>query len=125
MQWRVTMLESVLITLRALRSPFVFVEAELHQQIITQFNRMEIPYRHEMTIGKLGRIDFWVDGIGIEVKKGKPNIKMLINQLTQYSHSEQIKQLIVVSQKKLNLPTSINNKPVYVVALDSMWGVAI
>ena len=48
--------------------------------------------QHEAVLAPRCRIDFLVDGIGVEVKRGKPPKSALLKQCTRYLASEQLKR---------------------------------
>ena len=85
--------------------------------------RLYAPKR-EKTYTQLG-IDFACGSVGIEVKKGRPDGRRLRIQLARYLEQTQLTAMIVVLQQPCHLPESICEKPVHVVALNRLWGVAL
>lgn len=64
----------VLSTLKQLRLGVIDYERTIYKSIRQKLNDDNIPFYTEYSLGKRKRIDFYVPGgIGIEVKKGKPN----------------------------------------------------
>ena len=120
-----TALGAVCAALRELRSPFALYESDIHGWVAEQLTLSGLEYRHEAVIGKGCRIDFLVDGIGIEIKKGKPNPKTVQAQLTRYAACGEVTALIVLSHRSLPLPERILGKPVKVIPLSQLWGIAL
>jgi predicted AAA+ superfamily ATPase len=67
-------------------------------------------------------IDFFFidEGIGIEVKI-KGSKRSIYNQLERYSKFEQIKVLILITNKAMGVPETLNNKDVYVHNISLAW----
>ena len=118
-------LEKVVEALQTLRTPFALYETQLHEQVAACLRQAGLPCLHEAVIAKGCRIDFLVDTVGVEVKKGKPDPGALAAQLRRYAASERISALVVVSQRRGRLPATILGKPVRQVALHQLWGVAL
>ena len=49
----------------------------------------------------------------------------LLTQLRKYLASEDLDGMIVVTQRAVNLPATIYGKPVYLLSLNRLWGVAL
>lgn len=113
--------------LRSIRSSFIRDEkAELHQIIADSLNTYGIAYQHEYKLGSHCRIDFMTsDGVGIEAKKGKPNSRSLQKQLERYAAFDVIRCIILIIETSIDLPLTINNKPLKVVSLYKQWGIAL
>ena len=118
-------LQSILNALSALRIGPQPEEYEIHREIAHALDDARIPYIHEYKLMPGRRIDFLCGSIGIEVKKSRPDAARLRQQLTRYLESDQLSAMIVVVQKPCRLPETICSKPVYVVALNRLWGVAL
>lgn len=87
-------------------------EKVLQQQIFTILSIDFPELIREYKLDKESIIDFYLNGIGIEVKiKGSP--KSIYRQLERYSNSEKINVLVLLTSKTLGLPQQINNKPIY------------
>lgn len=119
------MLSSVLDALGELRSSFALYEQELHETIAKRLTDAGLSYRHEAPIGIGCRIDYLVGDVGIEVKKGKPDAKMLVCQLRRYAACEAIGALVVITPRAVKLPDAVLGKPVHVIVLNRLWGVAL
>ncbi len=112
-------------TLSTLRIPAIPGEYDLHNIINHTFAAAGIPARHEVKLAPRCRIDFWVDGIGIEVKKGRPNRISLIEQCRRYLSAPEVEALILVVERSAFLPNQLCGKPVHVFELNRLWGVAL
>ena len=100
-------------------------EADLHAAIARILYESNIAFTHEYRLGPRCRPDFYAGGIVIEVKKSRPAAALLKRQIERYLSFDEVKGLIVVTQKRVTLPDSINNKPVRQIALDRLWGVSL
>jgi len=118
-------MEKIIDALMCIRCGAASTEAQLHEQTEKALQESGIDTRHEVRLGPGARIDFVAGGIGIEVKKNKPDRKKLIEQLGRYGASEEIKGLIVVAPRGVDLPDRICGKPLRVIALDRLWGIGL
>lgn len=115
----------VLKALRKIRSHVLIDEYKLHQLISKELYAEGISFRNEVLLGPRNRIDFLTDsGIGIEAKKGKPNELSVLKQLERYATFDQVKGLILVIERYMDLPEQINGKPVVSIGLRKLWGIA-
>ena len=119
------MLQTVLDALKELRSPFALYETDLHAMVKKRLTDAGLSFQHEAKIGPGCRIDYLVDGVGVEIKKGKPDAKALTQQLMRYAACEDVQALIVLSQRSVALPKMVGGKPVHVIILNQLWGVAL
>lgn len=108
-----------------LRPPFAPMENDLHALVAKQLTAAGFAPRHEVTIGPACRIDFLVDGVGIEIKKGKPALSTLTAQLSRYAACEAVDELIVITQRFVRLPSALHGKPLRLLSLSHLWGVAL
>ena len=111
--------------LQAMRPPFAAYEMDIHAMVGERLTEAGLAYLHEAMIGKGCRIDYLVGDVGIEIKKGKPALATLMRQLARYAASESVVALIVVSQWSVRLPHTIGGKPLSVLVLNQLWGVAL
>lgn len=100
-------------------------EYEIHEAIARALEAGGIAYVHECRLLPGRRIDFACGSVGIEVKKGRPDGRRLLEQLRRYLEQTQLTAMIVVLQRPCRLPKQICGKPVHVVALNRLWGVAL
>lgn len=71
-------------------------------------------------LDKTSLIDFFIDGIGIEVKI-KGSRKKIYDQCKRYCRFQQINSLILVTNRSMGFPPEINGKPCYIVHLGKSW----
>jgi len=119
-------LKQVLKTLESIRINLVTDEYSLHKLIVQQLTQAEIPFSKEYRLVPRNRIDFLTaGGIGIEVKKGKPYRRHVLEQLKRYAVSPEITAIILVVERNLDLPKEINGKPCHSFGLNKLWGIAL
>jgi len=119
------MLLTVLDALGELRSPFALYETDIHQMVAKRLSEAGLSFIHEAKLGPGCRIDYLVGHVGIEIKKGRPDASMLKKQLTRYAASEELEALVVLTQRTVSLPKTVLGKPVHVIVLNQLWGVAL
>lgn len=120
--------EEVLASLRRLRVHIVTQEFDLQKLIAQQFAADGISYVKEHRLAPRNRIDFLIPGgIGVEVKKGKPNSGQVADQIERYCQFDAVHVLILVVERSVfdHLDRSSNGKPVHYVALNKLWGIAL
>lgn len=119
------MTKELLSALRSLRTPILTDEYQLHGLIEQALSLRGIAYEKEWRLGPYARVDFLCQDVAIEAKKGRPQRRALIKQLSRYLQYDQIKEIIVVTEQTVDLPETLLGKPVHVVALNRLWGVAL
>lgn len=112
-------------TLSALRIPLIANEYQLHDHIAAALCSGGFVIQHEAVLGPRCRIDFLVDEIGIEVKRGKPQKAALIKQCSRYLASDKIEALILVLDTSVSLPGELHGKPLITFGLNKLWGIAL
>jgi hypothetical protein len=112
-------------TLSSLRIPFSNNEYQLHQWIAAALRDGGFVVQHEVSLAPRCRIDFLIDSIGIEVKRGKPRKADLLAQCARYLRSERVDALIVVLDTAVSLPRELEGKPLIVFGLNKLWGIAL
>jgi len=119
--------DQVLAALRRIRIHPAAAEADLYAAISAQLLAAGIPFEREVRLGPRSRIDYLVaGGIGIEVKKGKPNSRTLAEQAERYCRFDQVTALILVVERSVfTHPTRLHGKPVYYLSLTRLWGIAL
>lgn len=117
--------QRILDALRSIRIGAQPEEFEIHEAVSRALDAAGIAYAHEYKLLPGRRIDFVCGSIGIEVKKSRPASAQLKAQLARYLQDTQLTAMIVVLQKPCALPETICQKPVYVLALNRLWGVAL
>lgn len=118
--------EEVVNALSTLRICVVRQEFDLHSKIESALKKQKINYQKEFRIGPGKRIDFIIPGgIGIEVKKSRPEPRALTNQLEKYLSSPELTSLILVLEKSILMPDEICGKPIRVVSTNALWGLSV
>lgn len=118
-------MRSIAAALSAVRMPAQPEEYDIHAAVAEALTEAGLEYEHEYRLGPRRRIDFRVGRIGIEVKKGRPASAQLREQLARYLESDALDGVIVVTQRVTAVPGAINGKPVRLVSLNRLWGVAL
>ena len=111
--------------LSAVRVPAQPEEYDIHAAVAQALAAAGLAYEHEYRLGPRRRIDFRVGRVGIEVKKGRPATSALTAQLRKYLESDALDAVIVVTQRVTRLPNTIGGKPVRLISLNRLWGVAL
>lgn len=117
--------EKVLSALSNIHCPAACGEMELHEMAAKALERAELDVRHEVKLAPRCRIDFMAGGVGIEIKKSRPQPAALVRQLARYAACEQVEELIVVAPRGVNLPKTIGGKRVTMLALERLWGISL
>ena len=118
-------LDSIAAALGAIRTPAQPEEYDIHAAVAEALAGAGLAFTHEYRLGSRCRIDFAVGRVGIEVKKGRPATAQLVKQLRRYLASDDLDGVIVVTQRATALPGTIHGKPVRLVSLNRLWGVAL
>jgi hypothetical protein len=114
--------ERALCALRMLPCAF---EGDIHDAAALALDREGIAYRREARLMPGCRIDFLIDGgIGLEIKKGRPERLRVLRQLNRYAESGEVLALILLSERGVSLPETVAGKKLVRLSLGRMWGVA-
>ena len=119
------MTETVLMALREIRLPYALYEMDIHSRVREALDARQIEYIHEAKLAKGCRIDYLAGDVGIEIKKGKPNKKRLLEQLSRYLMHEQLTSIIVVSWHNVAIPAEISGKRAEKIILSQLWGISL
>lgn len=117
--------QNILSALSCIRMGAQPEEYEIHAAVEQALQTAGVEYIHECRLAPRCRIDFLCGSVGIEVKKSRPAAAQLKAQIARYLESDMLSAVIVVLQKPCSLPASIHSKPVHIVALNRLWGVAL
>ena len=115
----------IIAALSSVRMPAQPEERDIHAAVADALAGAGLEYAHEYRLGPRNRIDFLVGRVGIEVKKGRPAAALLVKQLRRYLESESLDGMIVVTQWVTALPGTLCGKPVRLISLNRLWGVAL
>ena len=118
-------MEQIINAISTLRAPLQQGEYDLHRLVMDALDAAAIPYAHEVKLAPRCRIDLMCSGVGIEIKRGMVDKTRLVNQLRRYAACEAIEALILVTEKTVALPRTIGGKPVKLVCLNRLWGIAL
>ena len=121
----IEVLQTVLDALQQLRSPFACDEADIHRLVARRLADAGLPCVHEARLGPGCRIDFLVGNVGIEIKKGKPDAAALQRQLARYAACEDVEAIVLLTQRAVRVSATALGKPVRVIMLNQLWGVAL
>ncbi len=119
------LLAAVLDALKELRSPFALYEMDLHQMVAWRLSEAGLPYVHEAKLAPGCRIDYLVGSVGIEIKKGRPDASAVKKQLMRYAACEGVQAIVLLTPRTVVLPKTVLGKPVHVIVLNQLWGVAL
>ena len=74
-------MEQVYEALTALRAPLQQGEYDLHRLVMDALDKAAIPWAHEVKLAPRCRIDLMCGGVGVEIKRGKPEPARIRQQL--------------------------------------------
>lgn len=101
-------------------------EHEVQDTVQASLVRLEVPWVREAKIGKKFRIDFKVERIGIEIKKGRPASKSIASQVERYLRTGELDGVIVICERRpLETPSNLAGLPVRWISIGSLRGVTI
>lgn len=118
-------MKEVLLALQTMRVPFTSDEATLHRITATCLTKAGILFEHEKMVQTGCRVDFFLSGTVIEIKNRRPSPSTLLKQITRYAECDQVTGIILLCRGMVNIPKSINNKPIAVLDVQRMWGVSV
>ena len=116
------MTDTVLHALREIRLAYALYEMDIHRRVEDALAAHAIEFIHEARLSKGCRIDYLAGGVGIEIKKGKPDKKRLLEQLARYLANDAVQSIIVVSWHSVHVPARIGGKRAELVVLSQLWG---
>ena len=118
-------MERVIEAISALRAPLQQGEYDLHRLVMDALDAAGVPWTHEVKLGPRCRIDLMCGGVGVEIKRGAVDKARILAQLRKYADCPQVEGLVLVTEKTVPLPHTLNGKPVRLVCLNRLWGIAI
>ncbi len=95
-------------------------EKETQEAIEKAFVDNSIAYNREYHLDKNSIPDFFIDGTAIEIKI-KGNAKSIFKQCERYCSFEEVKSLVLVTNRSMGFPKEINGKPCYFINLGKAW----
>lgn len=95
-------------------------QQQMFDWLVEQFpeRKIEREWRPDLSSD---RIDFFVEGVGIEVKMNRARPAEIVKQITRYAKHPRVSALIVASNRALKLPGKLSGKPVFGVSLGRAW----
>ena len=117
--------QEVLRALSTLRASAMPGEYDLHRLVAEALKAAGLPCIHEYRLAPRRRLDFFIGGVGVEIKKGRPNARELLKQVERYLACDELREIIVVTQKDTPLPARVLGKRVTCISLNRLWGVAL
>ena len=118
-------MEHIVDAISALRAPLQQGEYDLHRLVMDALDAAQIPWEHEVKLAPRCRIDLMCGNVGVEIKRGKVERARILEQLRKYAACEQVQGLILVTEKTVPLPHTIYGKPVRLICLNRLWGIAL
>lgn len=105
----------------------VLLEQQLQDHIAEALQGAGVAFEREHRLGPRCRIDFLTEGgVGIEVKKGKPNSSQVAQQIDRYCRWGAVSELVLVVERSVfHAPTTSHGKSVHYIALNRNWGIAL
>jgi hypothetical protein len=95
-------------------------EKHTQEQIEKVFSDNKISFHREYKLDAKNIPDFFIDGIAIELKiKGEK--KKIYRQCDRYCQFDQVKELILVTNRSMGFPQEINGNPCYVLNIGRAW----
>ena len=118
-------MNEVLSALNTIRAPIQQGEYDLHRLVMDALQAHGIPVAHEVPLAPRCRIDLMCGGVGVEIKRGKVEKARILAQLKKYAECPQVQGLILVTEKTVPVPHTIQGKPVRLICLNRLWGIAL
>lgn len=118
-------MERIIEAISQLRAPLQQGEYDLHRLVMDALDAAALPWEHEVRLAPRCRIDLMCGGVGIEIKRGAVDKARILEQLRRYAACERVEGLILVTEKTVPVPHAINGKPVRLICLNRLWGIAL
>jgi hypothetical protein len=92
-------------------------ESVLQEGVEMCLKLQDLDYSREMRLGPRSRIDFLVEGVGLEIKTAG-SADSVLRQLARYAGFDAIEGLVLVTNKlRHTFPSEIDGKPLEIVRL--------
>lgn len=95
-------------------------EKETQEAIEKRLVENRIDYKREYHLDSDNIPDFFIDGVAVEIKV-KGNARNIYRQCERYCQFDEVKALILVTNRSMGFPPEINGKPCYVINLGRAW----
>jgi hypothetical protein len=118
-------INKVAAAIRTIRIDPATDEFQIHEAIKKALMACGIGYDHEFKLAQRNRIDFLTHyGVGVEVKKGKPNSSQVLYQIERYIKFPEVKAMILVIERYQDVPEELHGKPCMSIGLNKLWGIS-
>jgi hypothetical protein len=122
--------QGILRVLRTLRiQKAVEAEQQMHDEVAAVLTAAGVPFEHEYRLAPRCRIDFLIGGgIGIEIKKGKPNSTEVNAQVARYARLGELSAIILLVERNamgVRESWASHGIPAFYLGLSKLWGVAL
>lgn len=114
------MIEELLTCLRSSRFP-VTTEIKTQDAIEQALIEAGIEFEREFRLSAKDRVDFFVNGVAVEIKVRAASARAIFRQVERYARHDIVTAIVLVSNKPMGLPAQINGKPAYFVNLARAW----
>lgn len=94
-------------------------EKRLQVELMTSMSALH-GVKSEFGLNAKDIIDFFWEGIGVEVKV-KGGKKQIYRQLERYASHHSVKAIVLVTSLTMGLPKTIQGKPAYLIKLSQAW----
>lgn len=95
-------------------------EKKLQSEIEKKLTENGIKFLKEHRLDSKNIPDFFIDGIAIEIKI-KGNASKIYKQLERYASFDEVKQILLVTNRSMGLPLHINKKGCVMIKLGMAW----
>lgn len=95
-------------------------EKELQSKIEEVLLQNGIVVEAEYKLSPSDIVDFFVDGIAIEIKI-KGSVTKIFKQCERYCLFEEVKELLLITNRSMGFPKEINGKPCYILNFGNAW----
>lgn len=113
-------LDTLLACLRSSRFP-LGSEVKTQEAIENALTAAGIDHCREFRLSSEDRVDFFVNGVAVEIKVRADSARAIFRQVERYARHDIVTAIVLVSNKPMGLPTEINGKPAYFVNLARTW----
>jgi hypothetical protein len=95
-------------------------EKKLQIELEQKLTENGISFLREHHLDKKNIPDFFISGLAIEIKI-KGNAVKIYKQLERYASFPEVKEVLLITNRSMGLPTEINGKPSYMIRLGRAW----
>lgn len=100
-------------------------EADIRDRLQAVLIEAGFPAKTEFPFASGCRADIWIDGIVVEVKKKRPDRARVLSQLHRYATQGNVQGIILALERSVIVPEAINGKPIRMLSLNALWGIAL